>query len=170
MEPRKGTTGNGGRTVGVGEVATLGCFHHIPAPPEIMKGLIHGHLANAVLVGQFDTAVDRPIGNCLTSFLLQFHTSEAENPVYADGGGGSASSFFEPKRSSSAGLLMHCEYGYRGGWHERKSGRHISVPLYQSHGRHRPARPIGYGYLRNNIKSIFAHQWERGWGIGTLFA
>ena len=55
--------GDGGGTVGVGEVATLGGFHHVPAPPEIVKGLIHGHLTNAVLVCQFDTAVNRLVGN-----------------------------------------------------------------------------------------------------------
>ena len=139
-----------------------------------MKGLIHGHLTDAVLVGQFDTAVNRLVSNCpteLLAFAVPYLGGGKTTGYTLDGGGGGASSSFLSQRDRpGAGLLMYCEYGYHGGWHGQKSGRHISVRPYQSHGRHRPVRPIGYGYLPGQYKKYLRSLLGKGCGMGTLFA
>jgi hypothetical protein len=62
--------GEGGGAVGVGEVTALGGFHDVAAAPEVVEGVVHGDLGDAVLVGEFDAAVNRAVGYGLTEFFI----------------------------------------------------------------------------------------------------
>ena len=158
--------GDGGGAVGVGEVATLGGFHYIPAPPEVVKGLIHSYLANAMLVCQFDTAVNRLVGNSLAELLVTVpYLGSGKTAGYTlDGGGGVHPPCFEPKRSSRCRAFnaLWVRIPWRVAWAEKRE--RISVPLYQIHGRYRPVRPIGYGYLPEQYKKYLRSSVGKGLG------
>ena len=55
--------GEGGGAVGVGEIAALGGFHHVAAAPQVVEGVVHGDLGDAVLVGELDGAIDGAVGD-----------------------------------------------------------------------------------------------------------
>lgn len=62
--------GEGGGAVGVGEVAAFGGFHDVAAAPEVVEGVVHGDLGDAVLFGEFDGAVDGLVGDGLAEFFV----------------------------------------------------------------------------------------------------
>ena len=63
--------GEGGGAVGVGVVTALGGFHHVAAAPEVVEGVVHGDLGDAVFVGEFDGAVDGAVGDRLAEFFVR---------------------------------------------------------------------------------------------------
>ena len=60
-----------GGAVRVGKVAALGGLHHVAAAPEIVEGVVHGDLGNAVLIRKLDGAVDGLIRNGLAELLVR---------------------------------------------------------------------------------------------------
>src|SRR5690606_26410153 len=58
----------------------FGGFHHVAAAPEVVEGVVHAHLADAVAVGEFDAAFDRAVGDALAELAVgvpDFRSGEA---------------------------------------------------------------------------------------------
>ena len=89
-----------GGAVGVGEIAALSGGHDVAAAPQIVEGIVHGNLRNAELVGQFDGALDRPIGHRLAEFFVSipaFRGGEAAGQ-HGDLRGGDAAADARPEQ------------------------------------------------------------------------
>ena len=60
----------GGGAAGVGDVALAGGLDDVPAAPEVVEGVVHGHDADAVLVGQPHALVHRLEGDRLPELAI----------------------------------------------------------------------------------------------------
>jgi hypothetical protein len=61
----------GGRAVGVRDVAALRRIHDIPAAPQVVKGVVHAHLADPVFVGQLHAVYNCTVSDRLAQFFLR---------------------------------------------------------------------------------------------------
>ena len=90
--PAEGYDLGGGRgTIGVSNVALERSVDHVASTPEIMRGVVHAHHTNAVLVGQLHAAFHRAIGHRLAELVVS---------VPRLGGGETRRKFFDLRAGS----------------------------------------------------------------------
>lgn len=62
--------GQGGRAIGVGDVAPFSRLHDVAAAPQVVEGVVDGDLADTEFICQFDAAIDGAVSDALTEFAV----------------------------------------------------------------------------------------------------
>ena len=70
LAPERHDLRESGSAVRVGEVTALGGIHDVAAAPEVVKGIVHADLADAVLIGEADGFLHRGEGRGLAKLEI----------------------------------------------------------------------------------------------------